>query len=136
MPDASLANTIALQKSRTESYQSQPTPLPATKAIIPSCDAPCPIEQGMRLIGGKWKASILWHLQGEGLRFNEVCRQVPGASKKIVDARLKELEADGMISRHVLSDKPIAVAYRITPRGQSLLSILNQLKDWVMDDGK
>ncbi|MCL2912993.1 helix-turn-helix transcriptional regulator [Shewanella corallii] len=136
MPQANLATTIALQKSRSESFKTLTTPVPKPRVEITGCDAPCPIEQGMRLIGGKWKASILWHLQGEGLRFNEVCRQVPGASKKIVDARLKELEADGMISRHVLSDKPIAVAYRITPRGQSLLSILNQLKDWVMDDGK
>lgn len=136
MPQASLATTIALQKSRSESYRALPPTLPKPRAIQISCDTPCPIEQGMRLIGGKWKASILWHLQGEGLRFNEICRQMPGASKKMVDARLKELEADGLISRHVLSDKPLAVAYRITPRGKSLLSILEQLKDWVLDDSK
>ena len=48
----------------------------------PTCTEPCPIEKGMRIIGGKWKGSILWHLKDGPVRFNELTRQLGGASKK------------------------------------------------------
>lgn len=99
------------------------------------CDAPCPIERGMRLLGGKWKASILWHLQDGPLRFNELARQLSGASKKMVDQRLKELEHEGLVRRQVQSQRPIAVSYSITPLGQGALSLLEQLKDWTVTNG-
>ncbi|KUJ82746.1 transcriptional regulator [Microbulbifer flavimaris] len=94
------------------------------------CLSPCPIERGMRIIGGKWKGSILWHLQDGPMRFNALARQLGGASKKMVDQRLKEMEQQGLVSRQVLSTRPIAVAYEITPFGRSSLAILEQLKDW------
>ena len=84
----------------------------------------------MRIIGGKWKGSILWHLQDQPLRFNELARQLSGASRKMVNARLKEMEALGLVKREVLSDRPIAVQYEITPFGRSSLTVLEQLKDW------
>ena len=97
---------------------------------LPPCDDPCPIERGMRIIGGKWKGSILWHL-GEGpLRFNELARLLSGASRKMVNARLKEMESMGLVSRSVLSDRPIAVQYSITKFGRSALGVLEKLKDW------
>ena len=46
----------------------------------------------MRILGGKWTGSILWHLQDGPVRFNEISRQLGGASKKMVDQRLKELD--------------------------------------------
>ncbi len=99
-------------------------------AVLPSCAEPCPIERGMRIIGGKWKGSILWHLKDGPVRFNELARQLGGATRKMVTTRLKELEEQGLISRQVLSDRPIAVAYEITDFGRSALVILEQLKDW------
>lgn len=94
------------------------------------CLTPCPIERGMRIIGGKWKGSILWHLQDGPMRFNELTRQLGGASKKMVDQRLKEMEQQGLVSRHVLSTRPIAVAYEITEFGRSSLAVLDQLRAW------
>ncbi len=94
------------------------------------CTEPCPIERGMRLIGGKWKGSILWHLREEPQRFNDLARQVGGASRKMVSQRLKEMEADGLISRKVLETRPVSVEYAITDFGQSALHVLEQLKDW------
>ncbi len=95
-----------------------------------TCTEPCPIERGMRLIGGKWKGSILWHLKDGPLRFNELARQLGGASKKMVDQRLKEMEAQGLVIREVITTRPIAVSYSITDFGRSALCILEQLRDW------
>jgi DNA-binding HxlR family transcriptional regulator len=99
-----------------------------------SCEQPCLIERGMRVLGGKWKASILWHLKDGPVRFNELSRMLGGASKKMVDQRLKELEAQGLVTREVISDRPIAVAYNITDFGRSALDILERLKDWTEDN--
>lgn len=100
------------------------------KPVLESCPEPCPIERGMRLIGGKWKGSILWHLREGPLRFNELSRHLGGASKKMINERLKEMEATGLVVREVLSNRPIAVSYRITPFGESALGVLEQLKVW------
>ena len=89
----------------------------------------------MRVIGGKWKGSILWHLKDGPVRFNELARQMSGASKKMIDQRLKEMEAQGLVNRDVISTRPIAVAYEITDLGRSVLGILNQLKDWAEEYG-
>ena len=107
----------------------------ATATVEETCLGPCPIERGMRIIGGKWKGSILWHLQDGPVRFNDLARQLGGATRKMVTERLKELEAQGMVTREVLSDRPIAVQYEITDFGRSALSILEQLKDWAEEHG-
>ncbi len=99
------------------------------------CTEPCPIERGMRVLGGKWTGSVLWHLKDGPVRFNELSRQLGGASKKMVDQRLKELEAQGLIRRLVLSTRPIAVAYEITAIGSSALDVLERLRDWTERHG-
>lgn len=100
------------------------------KIAIEPCLEPCAIERGMRVLGGKWKASILWHLKDEPVRFNDLVRMVGGASKKMIDQRLKEMEKEGLIRREVLSDRPIAVVYQATDFGRSALGILELLKTW------
>ena len=105
------------------------------KTVSEPCLEPCPIERGMRLIGGKWKGSILWHLKDGPVRFNDLTRQLGGASKKMVNQRLKEMEEMGLLERRVLSTRPIAVAYEITDFGRSALVVLEQLKDWAEDHG-
>ncbi|KXF80837.1 winged helix-turn-helix transcriptional regulator [Enterovibrio coralii] len=102
----------------------------AAKSSKSTCLEPCPIERGMRILGGKWKASILWHLKDEPVRFNDLCRQLGGASKKMVDQRLKEMEEIGLVRRNVLSTRPIAVSYEITEFGRSALCVLEELKEW------
>lgn len=84
----------------------------------------------MRLIGGKWTGSIIYHLKDEPVRFNDLCRMLGGASKKMIDQRLKELEANGMVIREVLDTRPLAVTYRLTEFGQSALNVLEQLRLW------
>ncbi|MCL1059175.1 helix-turn-helix transcriptional regulator [Shewanella gelidimarina] len=100
------------------------------KINIQNCEQPCLIERGMRILGGKWKASILWHLKDGPVRFNELSRMLGGASKKMVDQRLKELESQGLVTREVICTRPIAVTYEITEFGRTALEILEKLKDW------
>ena len=104
-------------------------------ASVAPCLEPCPIERGMRILGGKWTGSILWQLRQGPMRFNQLSRQLGGASKKMIDQRLKSLEQQGLVTRQVLSTRPIAVAYEITEFGCSALTILEQLKDWTESRG-
>lgn len=100
------------------------------KSVLNVCTEPCAIEKGMRLIGGKWKGSIVYHLKDGPVRFNDLARMLGGASKKMIDQRLKELEAENMVIRKVISDRPIAVSYELTEFGRSALDILEQLRIW------
>lgn len=100
-----------------------------------TCLEPCPIERGMRLIGGKWKGSILWHLKDGPVRFNELTRRLGGATRKMVNERLKEMESQGLVVRRVLSERPIAVTYEVTEFGRSTLKILDKLQEWAEEHG-
>mgnify|MGYP002624170936 CR=1 FL=1 len=100
------------------------------KVVLETCDEPCPIEKGMRVIGGKWKGSILWHMKDEPIRFNDLARQLGGASKKMISQRLKEMEELGLIKRELLSERPVTVNYSITKFGKTALGILEDLKNW------
>lgn len=100
------------------------------KKVFDVCSEPCAIEKGMRLIGGKWKGSIIYHLKDKPVRFNDLTRMLGGASKKMVDQRLKELESEGMVIRKVISDRPVAVTYELTDFGKTALDILDKLRVW------
>ncbi|ELA7389009.1 winged helix-turn-helix transcriptional regulator [Vibrio alginolyticus] len=100
------------------------------KSVMDVCSEPCAIEKGMRVLGAKWKGSIIYHLKDGPVRFNDLTRMLGGASKKMVDQRLKELELEHMVTRKVISDRPIAVSYELTDFGRSALSILDDLRRW------
>ncbi|MDD7911236.1 MULTISPECIES: winged helix-turn-helix transcriptional regulator [Pseudovibrio] len=94
------------------------------------CLEPCPIEKAMRVIGGKWRASLLWHLKDGPVRFNELCRILGGATKTMIDKCLKDLEAHGLVKREVQCERPIAVTYEITEYGRTTLAFLDELRRW------
>lgn len=66
----------------------------------------CPVAATLQLIGGKYKALLLWHLSGKILRFNELRRLVPEATPKMLTQQLRELEGDGLIARKVYAVVP------------------------------
>ena len=105
------------------------------KQAVEPCLRPCPIERGMRVLGGKWKGSILWHVKDGPVRFNDLARQLGGASKKMVAQRLDEMERVGLVKREVISTKPVAVAYEITDFGRTAIGFLEALKDWSEEHG-
>ena len=97
---------------------------------VDPCELPCPIEQGMRIIGGKWTGSILWHLKDEPVRFNDLSRLISGASKKMITERLRHLESHGLITRTVRQTSPVSVDYQATEAGQTAIQLLDQIRSW------
>ena len=100
------------------------------KIAVEACAEPCAIEQGMRVLGGKWTGSILWHLKDEPVRFNDLARMVGGASKKMISERLTHLETHGLIDRQVLETRPLGVTYQLTAKGETALRFLDELRRW------
>ena len=100
------------------------------RTAVDACLSPCPIERGMRIIGGKWTGSILWHLKDEPVRFNDLARMIGGASKKMITERLRQLEQQGLVRREVIHSSPVTVQYSITPLGATALGFLDQLRVW------
>jgi len=93
-------------------------------------NANCPVAATLKLIGGKYKALILWHLSGRVLRFNELRRVVPEATAKMLTQQLRELEEDELITRTVFPVVPPRVDYALTERGASLFPILQAMYEW------
>jgi DNA-binding HxlR family transcriptional regulator len=82
------------------------------------------------VIGGKWKALILWELHAHPVRFGELKRRVPGISEKMLIQQLRELEADGVVHREVFHEIPPRVEYSVTKLGSSLNDALTPLCEW------
>ena len=100
------------------------------RIVHEACLTPCAIERGMRLIGGKWTGSILWHIKDGPVRFNDLARMIGGASKKMITERLRQLEAQGLVSRQVMHTAPVSVHYEITEFGRTALGFLDELRKW------
>ncbi|MHC9532052.1 winged helix-turn-helix transcriptional regulator [Dellaglioa sp. L3N] len=88
------------------------------------------VEATLEVIGGKWKTIILCHLRGGKRRTNELKRAIPKITQKMLTQQLRELEADGIISRHIYEQVPPKVDYQLTEYGESLSLILSQLCIW------
>ena len=93
----------------------------------------CPVEATLDLIGGKYKALILWHLSEKQLRFSELRKVITTATPKMLTQQLRELEASKLISREVFPVVPPKVEYSLTELGRSLLPILVAMRDWGAD---
>ena len=94
------------------------------------CSPGCAVEATLGLIDGKWKGVVLFHLLHGTLRFNEIRRRVPTVTQRMLTNQLRELEADGFISRVVFAEVPPKVEYSLTARGRSLEPVIAALKDW------
>ena len=90
----------------------------------------CPVEATLELIGGKYKALILWHLSENKLRFSELRKVIHGATPKMLTQQLRELEAQKLIHREVFPVVPPKVEYSLTELGRSLMPILTAMRDW------
>lgn len=90
----------------------------------------CPVEATIGLIGGKYKALILWHLSGCTLRFSELHKRISGATPKMLTQQLRELEQNDLIHREVYPVIPPKVEYSLTALGRSLMPILVAMRDW------
>lgn len=92
-------------------------------------DSICPVETTLDLIGGKYKALILWHLSSGTLRFNQLQKLIT-ATPRMLTLQLRELETQGLVSRKVYPEVPPKVEYSMTDLGRSLMPILTAMRDW------
>lgn len=90
----------------------------------------CPVEATLELIGGKYKALILWHLSEGKLRFSQLRKAITTATPKMLTQQLRELEECQLIHREVYPVIPPKVEYSLTEVGKSLLPILVAMRDW------
>jgi DNA-binding HxlR family transcriptional regulator len=92
----------------------------------------CPIEELLRVIGGRWKPVILWRLKenGEALRFKQLRERMPRISQKVLTQQLRELERDGIIKREMFIEMPVRVEYSLTSFGKKFRPLLETLDSW------
>jgi DNA-binding HxlR family transcriptional regulator len=90
----------------------------------------CPVEATLDVIGGKWKALILFWLKDQVWRFGELRRRIPDVSERMLTQQLRELEAHGIVHRQVYAVVPPRVEYSLTPYGQTLRPITEQMCTW------
>lgn len=90
----------------------------------------CAVEVTLAVIGGLWKPVILFHLLREKKRFMELTRLLPNTTQRMLTLQLRELEADGIIARHIYPQVPPKVEYELTPFGRTLAPVLISLREW------
>jgi DNA-binding HxlR family transcriptional regulator len=91
----------------------------------------CPrFHHAIELIGKRWTGAIVRVLICEPRRFNEILSAVPGLSDRLLAERLRELEAENIVERHVEPGPPVRVGYELTASGKELESALRALADW------
>lgn len=90
----------------------------------------CPVETTLTLIGDKWKVLILRDLINGTKRFGELKKSIGSVSQKVLTAQLRQMEADGLLTRKVYPEVPPRVEYTLTDLGYSLKPILNSLEKW------
>nr|WP_305793999.1 helix-turn-helix domain-containing protein [Gilliamella sp. A7] len=94
----------------------------------------CPVDATINMIGGKYKSLILWKLMTETtLRFSQLQKEIPTATPKILTQQLRELEANGLINRHVYPVVPPKVEYSLTNFGKSIKPVLESMYIWGSD---
>ena len=90
----------------------------------------CPVTATMDVIGGKWKAMILFLIHKGVNRFGKLSGLLEGVSKRTLTKQLRDLEADGVLHREVFAEVPPRVEYSLTAKGLTLLPVLKVLYEW------
>ncbi|MFG1464647.1 helix-turn-helix domain-containing protein [Xanthobacter sp. DSM 24535] len=104
--------------------------MPRVRHYRLDCSPGCAVEATLSLIDGKWKGVILHHLLEGTLRFSELRRRLPSVTQRMLTNQLRELEADGLITRRVFAQVPPKVEYSVSERGRSLAPVIAALKAW------
>ena len=93
----------------------------------------CPVETTLTLISDRWKVLILRDLFTGTKRFGELKKSLTGISQKVLTANLRDMEANGLLTRKAYAEVPPRVEYTLTETGESLKPILSAMFDWGMD---
>jgi DNA-binding HxlR family transcriptional regulator len=90
-------------------------------------------HQAVELVGKRWTGAILFVLMDGPTRFSEFKRLVPDLSDRLLSERMKELESEGIVERHVSDCGPVRVEYGLTEKGRALEPTVRALKSWAQD---
>ncbi|MCL2578121.1 MAG: helix-turn-helix transcriptional regulator [Defluviitaleaceae bacterium] len=83
-----------------------------------------------KVLGGKWKIEILYYISLKTIRFGELQRQIGDITQSTLTKQLRELEANGFISRYIYQEIPPKVEYSLTDLGKSFVPVLEYMKKW------
>jgi DNA-binding HxlR family transcriptional regulator len=91
----------------------------------------CPdFHRAVELIGRRWSGAIVREMLGGECRFGELRSAIPEISERMLCARLRELEVEGIVSRQVYPEAPVRVEYRLTEKGQALRGVVTAIDAW------
>lgn len=91
----------------------------------------CPkFQHTVELIGRRWSGAIVRSLLAGSHRFGDILQHVPGLSDRLLSERLRELEAEGIVERHVYPEVPVRIDYTLSEKGRELLDIVNAIDTW------
>src|ERR1700731_3300314 len=105
------------------------------RSISDPVEARGELRRALATISGKWKLEILWLLNQRIHRFGELKRAIPGITQHMLTAQLRELEADGLVSRKIFAEVPPRVEYAITPRAKALKPVIDAIFTWWREHG-
>ncbi|KFL52029.1 MarR family transcriptional regulator [Burkholderia pyrrocinia] len=94
------------------------------------------MRRAFSLLSGKWKLEIMWLLNQRVYRFGELRKAIPGITQHMLTAQLRELEADGLITRTVFAEVPPRVEYAITAKARGLGPTMEALTAWWNEYGR
>ena len=90
----------------------------------------CPIAPVLEILGNPWKHQILWYLNRDTVRFNELRRRLAGITPRTLTRQLRDLERDGLVDRKQYGEIPPRVEYSSTELARSLRPVLSALNAW------
>ena len=92
-----------------------------------------PVEFALDRIGGTWKMPILWRLREQTLRYGELKKQLPHITHKMLSGVLRELEAEGFVTRKAYAVVPPKVEYTITKRGLKAMPVIETVRKYGLE---
>ena len=101
--------------------------LKVRKSRAPPIPGACPLTECLALLSGAWTPNLIWYLSGGPRRFGELRIDMPRISAKVLSARLRELEAKGVIERRLIASSPPSAEYALTEMGSQLLPALDAI---------
>ena len=104
--------------------------MPDTTSHTDPLEITAPHRELLDQVLDKWSLSVLNELCDRPCRFSELRRAIPSVSQKSLTATLRRLERNGIIERKLLSSRPVAIEYRITPLGKTLRHPVDVLLEW------
>jgi len=93
------------------------------KAILPVRDA-------LDILSGKWKLPIIISLSFGNKRFNQMAKEIPGITDKMLSKELRDLEMNQLVKRTVYDSLPVVVEYSMTSYGKTLEKLIDELQNW------